>query len=191
MNDLELELEIKITQMLGELGVPAHIKGYRYLRSAITKIHKDKTLLDGVVTKKLYPLVAVEYKTTASRVERAIRHAVEVSWSRSNLDYQQELFQYTVDPHKGKPTNSEFMAMIADKITFKAEKKTAVDPTQYSKLDSYINNLETICGAFLEHPENNIHLTTVLSEMYVSIIELAVIMKGDKVENKKFIKGEE
>lgn len=109
------ELHQRITSILQEIGVPAHIKGYQYLRAAIEMVVKDPALIDAV-TKALYPDVAKEYGTTASRVERAIRHAIEVAWDRGDLDTLQKYFGYTVSNTKGKPTNSEFIAMIADKL---------------------------------------------------------------------------
>ena len=97
------------------MGVPAHVKGYQYLREAILLILDDVNLL-GAVTKELYPLVADKYGTSASRVERAIRHAIELAWSRGNVDMMVNFFGYTINTEKGKPTNSEFIAMVADKI---------------------------------------------------------------------------
>lgn len=97
------------------IGVPAHIKGYMYLREAISMVYNDIELL-GSITKVLYPDIAKKYNTTASRVERAIRHAIEVAWSRGNIDSISSLFGYTVSMSKAKPTNSEFIAMVADKL---------------------------------------------------------------------------
>lgn len=111
----EQELIPRITSIIQEIGIPAHIKGYQYLRAAIEMVVKEPALID-VVTKVLYPDVAKEYSTTASRVERAIRHAIEVAWDRGDLDTLQKYFGYTVSNTKGKPTNSEFIAMIADKL---------------------------------------------------------------------------
>lgn len=108
-------LDIEVTNIIRELGIPAHIKGYQYLRDAILYIVNDMELL-GSVTKVLYPLIAQRYSTTPSRVERAIRHAIEVAWSRGNIDLIHRIFGYTINVEKGKPTNSEFMAMIADKL---------------------------------------------------------------------------
>ena len=110
-----VDLEQKVTDMIHEVGIPAHIKGYHYLRDAILMIIEDGDLLNSV-TKILYPTIAKKNKTTASRVERAIRHAIEVAWSRGNLDVLNAMFSYTVSTGKGKPTNSEFIALIADKI---------------------------------------------------------------------------
>src|SRR5699024_5062237 len=104
-----------ITNIIHEIGVPAHIKGYMYLREAITMVYHDIELL-GSITKVLYPDIAKKYDTTASRVERAIRHAIEVAWSRGNIDSISALFGYTVSITKAKPTNSEFIAMVADKM---------------------------------------------------------------------------
>lgn len=111
----EDDLENRVTDMLHEIGIPAHIKGYHYLRDAIMMAVEDMDVLNAI-TKVLYPTVAKKYKTTSSRVERAIRHAIEVAWSRGKLDTLDELFGYTVSNGKGKPTNSEFIALIADTI---------------------------------------------------------------------------
>ena len=111
----EGELENRITNLLHEIGIPAHIKGYHYLRDAILMAVDDMDVLNAI-TKVLYPTVAKKYQTTSSRVERAIRHAIEVAWSRGKLDTIDELFGYTVSNGKGKPTNSEFIALIADTI---------------------------------------------------------------------------
>ena len=108
-------LETDITKMLHELGIPAHIKGYQYLRDAIILSVNDMEMLNSI-TKILYPTIAKKHQTTASRVERAIRHAIEVAWSRGKMDTIDELFGYTINAEKGKPTNSEFIALIADKI---------------------------------------------------------------------------
>lgn len=112
---LERDLENRVTDMLHEIGIPAHIKGYHYLRDAIMMAVEDMEILNAI-TKILYPTVAKKYQTTSSRVERAIRHAIEVAWSRGKLDTLDELFGYTVSNGKGKPTNSEFIALIADTI---------------------------------------------------------------------------
>ncbi|WP_245835745.1 sporulation transcription factor Spo0A [Virgibacillus ndiopensis] len=109
------DLEASITNIIHEIGVPAHIKGYMYLREAITMVYNDIELL-GSITKVLYPDIAKKYNTTASRVERAIRHAIEVAWSRGNIDSISALFGYTVSISKAKPTNSEFIAMVADRL---------------------------------------------------------------------------
>lgn len=111
----ENSLEADVTNIIHEIGVPAHIKGYQYLRDAIIMSVNDGEML-GSITKRLYPTIAKNHKTTSSRVERAIRHAIEVAWSRGKMDTIEELFGYTVSSRKGKPTNSEFVALIADKI---------------------------------------------------------------------------
>lgn len=108
-------VDVEVTNIIREIGIPAHIKGYQYLRDAIMMIISEIELL-GAVTKVLYPMIAEKYQTTPSRVERAIRHAIEVAWSRGNIEMINRLFGYTVKLEKGKPTNSEFMAMIADKL---------------------------------------------------------------------------
>ncbi|MCM3715231.1 sporulation transcription factor Spo0A [Halalkalibacter oceani] len=108
-------LDASITSIIHEIGVPAHIKGYMYLREAITMVYNNIELL-GSITKILYPDIAKKFNTTASRVERAIRHAIEVAWSRGNIDSISSLFGYTVSHSKAKPTNSEFIAMVADKL---------------------------------------------------------------------------
>ena len=108
-------LDTTITGIIKEIGVPAHIKGYAFLREAIQMVYTDVDLL-GSVTKVLYPEIAQKYNTTSSRVERAIRHAIEVAWNRGNYDVISKMFGYTVHHLKSKPTNSEFIAMIADKI---------------------------------------------------------------------------
>ena len=112
---LERNLESDVTNVIHEIGVPAHIKGYHYLRDAIMMSVNDSEMLSSI-TKQLYPTIAKRHKTTPSRVERAIRHAIEVAWSRGKMDTIDELFGYTVNHGKGKPTNSEFVALIADKI---------------------------------------------------------------------------
>ena len=111
----ELNLEGRVTDMIHEIGIPAHIKGYHYLRDAIIMAIEDMDVLNAI-TKVLYPTVAKKHQTTSSRVERAIRHAIEVAWSRGKLDTLDDLFGYTVSNGKGKPTNSEFIALIADTI---------------------------------------------------------------------------
>jgi len=108
-------LETTVTNIIHEIGVPAHIKGYQYLRSAIIIAVGDMDILNSI-TKQLYPTIAEMYGTTASRVERAIRHAIEVAWNRGRVETINDLFGYTVNAGKGKPTNSEFVALIADKI---------------------------------------------------------------------------
>ena len=111
----ENQLEIIITNMIHEIGVPAHIKGYQYLRDSIMMAVCDMDILNSI-TKQLYPSIAQKFDTTPSRVERAIRHAIEVAWGRGNMDTIDALFGYTIHAGKGKPTNSEFIALIADKI---------------------------------------------------------------------------
>ena len=109
------ELERRVTSIIHEIGVPAHIKGYQYLRESILLVIDDMDVINAV-TKVLYPTVAKRFGTTASRVERAIRHAIEVAWDRGDLEVLQKYFGYTVSNVKGKPTNSEFIAMISDRI---------------------------------------------------------------------------
>ena len=118
----EGDLENRVTNLLHEIGIPAHIKGYHYLRDSIIMAVQDMDVLNAI-TKILYPTVAKKYRTTSSRVERAIRHAIEVAWSRGKLDILDELFGYTVSNGKGKPTNSEFIALVSD--TIRLEKKHA------------------------------------------------------------------
>ena len=114
-NTKEISLENRVTDMIHEIGIPAHIKGYHYLRDAIMMAIEDMDVLNAI-TKILYPTVAKKHQTTSSRVERAIRHAIEVAWNRGKLDTLDELFGYTVSHGKGKPTNSEFIALVADTI---------------------------------------------------------------------------
>lgn len=109
------DLEKDVTDMIHEIGVPAHIKGYQYLREAIMLSVNNNEMLN-CITKVLYPTIAKKYETTPSRVERAIRHAIEVAWSRGRMETLDALFGYTINTGKGKPTNSEFIALIADKI---------------------------------------------------------------------------
>ncbi len=111
----ESNLEALVTNVIHEVGVPAHIKGYQYLREAIMMVVNDIDIINQI-TKQLYPDIAERYKTTPSRVERAIRHAIEVAWGRGQTDTVESIFGYTVSAAKGKPTNSEFIAMIADKL---------------------------------------------------------------------------
>lgn len=108
-------LELKVTEILHEIGVPAHIKGYHYLRDSII-MSVEKPEIINAVTKQLYPSVAKKYDTTSSRVERAIRHAIEVAWDRGDVEVLNSYFGYTIHNDRGKPTNSEFIAMIADKM---------------------------------------------------------------------------
>lgn len=109
------DLEVDITNLIHEIGVPAHIKGYQYMRDAITLVVSNMDLLSAV-TKELYPTIAAMNGTTPSRVERAIRHAIELAWNRGKLETLNNLFGYTIQNDKGKPTNSEFIAIIADKL---------------------------------------------------------------------------
>ncbi len=109
------ELETQVTKIIHQIGVPAHIKGYQYLRTAIMMTVNDSEIINSV-TKILYPSVAKQYKTTSSRVERAIRHAIEVAWDRGDVDTLNSYFGYTIQTSRGKPTNSEFIAMIADNL---------------------------------------------------------------------------
>ena len=118
----EINLENRVTDMIHEIGIPAHIKGYHYLRDAIIMAIEDMDVLNAI-TKVLYPTVAKMHQTTSSRVERAIRHAIEVAWSRGKLDTLENLFGYTVSYGKGKPTNSEFIALIADTIRLEYKNK--------------------------------------------------------------------
>lgn len=113
-----MDLESEITSIIHEIGVPAHIKGYFYLREAISMVVNDIELLSAV-TKELYPSIARRYNTTSSRVERAIRHAIEVAWSRGQIESINKIFGYTIHNEKGKPTNSEFIAMVADRLRLK------------------------------------------------------------------------
>lgn len=108
-------LEVEVTRMIHQMGVPAHVKGYQYLRDAIVSVVQEVALL-GAVTKELYPMIATKYQTTPSRVERAIRHAIELAWDRGNVDFMNRFFGYTINVDRGKPTNSEFIAMVADKL---------------------------------------------------------------------------
>lgn len=115
------DLEIVVTDMIHQLGVPAHIKGYHYLRTSIILSIENPDLLDSV-TKLLYPTVAQKFNTTSSRVERAIRHAIEIAWDRGDLDILNSFFGYTVNTCKGKPTNSEFIALLTDKLRLQQKK---------------------------------------------------------------------
>ena len=117
----EHDIEQMITDIIHQIGVPAHIKGYHYLREAITLSVADSQIINSV-TKLLYPTVAKKYSTTSSRVERAIRHAIEVAWDRGDVDVLNSYFGYTIHNGRGKPTNSEFIAMIADKLRLKLRK---------------------------------------------------------------------
>ena len=112
------DIEAQVTGIIHKIGVPAHIKGYQYLRTAIMMTIENSDLINSV-TKILYPTVAKKYQTTSSRVERAIRHAIEVAWDRGDLDTLNAYFGYTIQNERGKPTNSEFIAMIADNLRLK------------------------------------------------------------------------
>lgn len=109
------DLKISLTKLLHELGMPSHIKGYEYIREGIMLLYNDPSIIGGI-TKELYPEIAEKYNTSVSRVERAIRHAIEVSWNRGNLDLMEEVFGHSVDYDKAKPTNSEFIVTVADKL---------------------------------------------------------------------------
>lgn len=111
----QIDLEEKVTAIIREVGIPAHIKGYLYLREAIIMVVSEIELL-GAITKILYPRIAERFNTTPSRVERAIRHAIEVAWSRNNIDTIKKFFGYTISAQRGKPTNSEFIAIVADRM---------------------------------------------------------------------------
>ena len=113
--DLSVSLETDVTEIIHEIGVPAHIKGYQYLRDSIIMVINDMEMLN-CITKVLYPTIAKKYNTTSSRVERAIRHAIEVAWTRGKVEVLDSMFGYTINNGKGKPTNSEFIALISDKI---------------------------------------------------------------------------
>ena len=114
-------LQISITKTLHELGVPSHIKGYQYIREGISLVYQNPEIVGGI-TKELYPEIAKRYKTTVSRVERAIRHAIEVSWNRGNWQLMEDIFGHSVDIDKAKPTNSEFIVTIADKLRLEYNK---------------------------------------------------------------------
>ena len=118
---LKEDMKVVVTEFIHQIGIPAHIKGYHYLREAILLSLEDEEMLESV-TKLLYPTVAKRFNTTASRVERAIRHAIETAWDRGDLDTIQNLFGYTVSVGKGKPTNSEFIALITDNLRLKYKK---------------------------------------------------------------------
>lgn len=109
------DVELQVTEILHQIGVPAHIKGYHYLRDSILMAIETPEIINAV-TKQLYPSVAKQYETTSSRVERAIRHAIEVAWDRGDVDVLNSYFGYTIHNTRGKPTNSEFIAMISDKL---------------------------------------------------------------------------
>ena len=128
-------IETEITNIIHEIGVPAHIKGYQYLREAIIMAIEDIDVINQI-TKQLYPDISKKYHTTPSRVERAIRHAIEVAWGRGQQEVVENIFGYTVSAAKGKPTNSEFIAMIADKL--RLELKSAWDiPESLARVKAY------------------------------------------------------
>ena len=108
-------LDVEVTNLMHQMGVPAHVRGYQYIRDAILMVVEEMNLL-GAVTKELYPAIAEKYNTTPSRVERAIRHAIELAWDRGNVELMNKFFGYTIDVERGKPTNSEFIAMVADRL---------------------------------------------------------------------------
>lgn len=110
-----VNIDVEVTKMIQQMGVPAHVKGYQYLRDSIVAVIKEVAPL-GAVTKELYPMIAGKYNTTPSRVERAIRHAIELAWDRGNIEFMNKFFGYTINLDRGKPTNSEFIAMVADKL---------------------------------------------------------------------------
>ncbi len=114
-------LQISITNILHQLGVPSHIKGYQYIREGVSLIYDNPSLIGGI-TKELYPSIASKFQTTSSRVERAIRHAIEVSWNRGNWDLMEDIFGHSVDIDKAKPTNSEFIVTVADKLRLEFQK---------------------------------------------------------------------
>ncbi len=122
-NSINTPMEVRVTNIIHDVGVPAHIKGYQYIREAILLAVENQDIINSI-TKTLYPALASKFKTTPSRVERAIRHAIEVAWNRGQIEIHDRIFGYTVNSNKGKPTNSEFIAMIADKL--KMEEKAVV-----------------------------------------------------------------
>ncbi|MBR1530340.1 MAG: sporulation transcription factor Spo0A [Oscillospiraceae bacterium] len=136
-NISEQNLEIIVTDMIHQLGVPAHIKGYHYLRTSIMFSIENPELLDSV-TKLLYPTVAQKFNTTSSRVERAIRHAIEIAWDRGDLDILNSFFGYTVNTCKGKPTNSEFIALLTDKLRLQLKAGTITNSRETAKPFSVI-----------------------------------------------------
>lgn len=121
-NGMERNLELDVTNMIHEIGIPAHIRGYQYLRDTIMMGFDDVNTLNAI-TKILYPAIAKNHQTTPSRVERAIRHSIEVAWNRGNIDVIDSLFGYTINSRKGKPTNSEFIALIVDKMRLDYKKR--------------------------------------------------------------------
>ncbi len=126
----ETDLECAVTEIIHQVGIPAHIKGYHYLRTAIMLSVNNDEMINSI-TKLLYPTVAKRYQTTSSRVERAIRHAIEIAWDRGDIDVLTRIFSYTVHTSKGKPTNSEFIALIADHLRLKFKQK-GITPTVHN-----------------------------------------------------------
>lgn len=124
INLLNNNLQISISKMLHELGMPSHIKGYQYIREAISMVYNNPEIVGGI-TKELYPELASKFDTTVSRVERAIRHAIEVSWNRGDWDLMEDVFGHSVDIDKAKPTNSEFIVTVADKLRLEFIKQLA------------------------------------------------------------------
>lgn len=124
INILSNNLQISISKMLHELGMPSHIKGYQYIREAISMVYDNPDIVGGI-TKELYPELATKFDTTVSRVERAIRHAIEVSWNRGDWDLMEEIFGHSVDIDKAKPTNSEFIVTVAEKLRLEYVKQYA------------------------------------------------------------------
>ena len=118
---IDVNINQKISKLLHDLGMPSHIKGYQYIRDAIYMMYSDSSYIGGI-TKQLYPSIASKYNTTSSRVERAIRHAIEVSWNRGDYDLMEEIFGHSVDFDRAKPTNSEFLATLADKLSLDESK---------------------------------------------------------------------
>ena len=114
------EMTKEISRLLHDLGMPSHIKGYQYIRDSIELMYNNPNVLGGI-TKEVYPFIADKYNTTPSRVERAIRHAIEVSWTRGDYDLMEEIFGHSVDFDRAKPTNSEFLATIADKLSIESK----------------------------------------------------------------------
>ena len=125
-NDIKsTPMEVRVTNMIHDVGVPAHIKGYQYIREAIMLAVEHEDIINSI-TKSLYPSLASKFETTPSRVERAIRHAIEVAWNRGQIEVHDKIFGYTVNSNKGKPTNSEFIAMIADKLRMEDKIRVAI-----------------------------------------------------------------
>lgn len=131
--ELDIELEDKITEILHEIGIPAHVRGYLYLKAAIALIFYNVDML-GQITKILYPELANKFHTSPTRVERALRHAIEIAWNRGNIDAIDHIFGYTVSATKCKPTNSEFIAMIADKLRIEYRKHAQLQGIKHSEL---------------------------------------------------------